>query len=129
MCVCVIWCVCHVVLTGPAGGDGWCIHEAPRRCSGSRTARVTRFDGGRGGSRDDSGRDEVKEEGEMDGGREGVRDGGMDRGQGERRQRGMRRFRHREREGESLEGRSQSAGRAGDDTHVSHTHIHTKSVF
>lgn len=85
MCLCVLlrrhtpnqWRACHVVLTGPGGGDGWCIYEAPfraldqgLRASSSQTERGT------GGSRDDGGKDGGKE-GRMDGWRE-VGDGRME---------------------------------------------------
>lgn len=77
------WCACHVVLTGPAGGDRWCIYKAPFRAldqglqaSSSQTVRGT------GGSRDDRGKDRGKEEGWIAGGNEETaerRDLGMER--------------------------------------------------
>lgn len=62
------WCACHVVLTGPAGGDGWCIYEAPFRAldqglqaSSSQTER----------GRVDQGMMEERIGGRLDGWREG----------------------------------------------------------
>lgn len=56
------WCACHVVLTGPAGGDGWCIYEAPfRALDQGLQASSSQTERGTGGSRDDGGKDRGKD--------------------------------------------------------------------